>query len=79
MAFAALIPPVIGRFLDGPGSFQRMNQTAILHMAATGLTGAGIVTGGLVRDILFALAVTGFIGGIVISRRGSSDGPPDGR
>lgn len=55
-----------------------MNQTAILHMAATVSVGAGFVTGGLVRDILFALAVTGFIIGIVISRRGSSDGPPDG-
>ena len=43
--------------------------TATLHLAAAGLAGAGILTNGAVRLGCFALAVVGFVAGIVLARR----------
>ena len=46
-----------------------MKETALLHLAATGLAGAGVLTEGFVRLSCFALAVVGFVAGIVLARR----------
>lgn len=46
-----------------------VKETAILHLAATGLAGAGVLTDGVVRLGCFALAVVGFVAGIVLARR----------
>lgn len=46
-----------------------MKETAILHLTAAGLAGAGVLTNGVVRLGCFALAVVGFVAGIVLARR----------
>ena len=46
-----------------------VNETAILHLAAAGLAGAGVLTDGAVGLGCFALAVAGFVAGIVLARR----------
>ena len=46
-----------------------VKETATFHLAATGLAGAGVLTNGVVRLGCFALAVVGFVVGIVLARR----------
>ncbi len=46
-----------------------MNETAVLHLVATVLAGAGVLTDGFVRLGCFALAVVGFVAGIALARR----------
>ncbi|WP_187695749.1 hypothetical protein [Haloplanus rubicundus] len=53
-----------------------MNPTAILHMTAAVLVGAGLLLSGRVLTIaLVGLGVAAFIAGIVISRRDDADTP----
>lgn len=46
-----------------------VKETATLHLAAAGLAGAGVLTDGAIRLGCFALAVAGFVAGIVLARR----------
>ncbi|MFD1632879.1 hypothetical protein ACOZ4L_14880 (plasmid) [Haloplanus ruber] len=55
-----------------------MNPTAVLHMTAAVLVGAGLFLSGRVLTIvLIGLGVAAFVAGIVLARRGDSD-TPDG-
>jgi len=51
-----------------------MNPTAVLHMTAAVLVGAGLFLSGRVLTIvLIGLGVAAFVAGIVLARRGDSD------
>jgi hypothetical protein len=53
-----------------------VNPTAILHMTAAVLVGAGLLLSGRVLTIaLVGLGMASFVAGIVISRRDDSDSP----
>ena len=58
-----------GPLFDGRARGPEVKETAILHLAAAGLAGAGVLTNGVVRLGCFALAVVGFVAGIVLARR----------
>ena len=52
-----------------------VNPTAILHMTAAVLVGAGLLSSGRVLTIaLVGLGVVSFVAGIVVSRRNDPDG-----
>lgn len=55
-----------------------MNQTAILHIAATGAVGAGVVVSGQALTVgLLVLGLLLFVGGIVVARRDDDDSDGD--
>lgn len=59
-----------GPLFDDRARGPDVKETATFHLAATGLAGAGVLTNGVVRLGCFALAVVGFVAGIVLARRG---------
>lgn len=55
-----------------------MNQTAILHIAATGMVGAGVVVSDALLTVgLLLVGVVLFVAGIVLARRDGDDGGAD--